>query len=158
MGLGSSPRSATTYNTSALVSRDLQFSVEKGSREGGCGVQTGNTGEPRGWRAVPHRRVLMFPGPAGQGHGGRVLCACAGAVHNTHQRVLALPPRPPHLPGSCAGLLPLLLATCLLLLLSLLWAQTQPVRPGPDPTGLHPAPTPQPPHSLAGPWPSPWQG
>jgi hypothetical protein len=43
---------------------------------------------------------------------------------DTHQRVLALPARPPHLPGRGAGLLALLLASRLLLLLSFLWAQT----------------------------------
>lgn len=76
------------------------------------------------------------------------VCMSAGECWDTHQGVLALPPRPPHLPCSCAGLLPLLLATCLLLLLSLLRAQTQPVKSGLDPTGLLPDPPPQQPHSL----------
>lgn len=81
------------------------------------------------------------------------VCVCAparapglGGRHLTHRRVLALPPGPPHLPGSCAGLLPLLLATSLLLLLSLLWAQTQPVKPGLDPRALPSVPPAGQPH------------
>jgi hypothetical protein len=46
---------------------------------------------------------------------------------DTHRWVLALPARPPHLPGRGAGLLALFLATVLLLFLSFLWTQTHPV-------------------------------
>ena len=65
----------------------------------------------------------------------------SGGHHFTHRGVLALPARPPHLPGSRAGLLPLLLGTSLLLLLSLLWAQTQPVKPELDPRSPPQRPT-----------------
>lgn len=139
-GPGSSSSSATTHSVSPLVPRGLQLDVEKRSHEGGCGVQMGKVGELCSWRPTPHAGL----GVPRALQGMRV---CAGGCRDTHQGVLALPPRPPHLPCSCAGLLPLLLATCLLLLLSLLRAQTQPVKPGLDPTGLLPDPPPQQPHS-----------
>lgn len=76
-----------------LVSRDLPFDVEKGSHEGGYGVQMGKVSELHRWRARPHCRALMFTGPC-----GTHICVCAcvlrGAMILTRGCLRFLPGRP----------------------------------------------------------------
>lgn len=146
-----SPSSATTHSASSLLSRGFGFKAES-RKVVRVVIEVQGQGRSVSWAAGglhPMAQPQWSQVPAG--HTCLLFRACVplhvcvrvcvpGGCRDTHRGVLALPPGPPHLPCGRAGLLPLLLATSLLLLLSLLWVQTQPVKPGLDPRGPLPCP------------------